>query len=71
MGLYQHNNNCVRASCFFVRFLAVVARLRHETAKFHAPALRSRRAQHEKFLFLFLNLDTVLSDLTPENFAII
>ena len=71
IGLYQHNNNCARASRFFVRFLAVVARLRRETSKFHAPALRSRRAQRKNFLFLFLNLDTVLPDLTPENFAII
>ena len=27
---------------FFVQFLAVVARLRYETFKFHAPALWSR-----------------------------
>ena len=33
-------------------------------SRFHAPALRSRRTQHKKFLFLFLflNSDTVLSD---------
>ena len=55
----------------FVRFLAVVARLRRETSKFHAPTLRSRRAQRKNFLFPFLNLDTVLPDLTPKNFAII
>ena len=37
----------------------------------HVPALWSTWA-HQKnglFLFLFLNLDTVLSDLTPKNFA--
>ena len=33
--------------------------------KFHAPALWSGRTQHKNFLFL--NLDTVLSD--PQNFA--
>ena len=30
--LYQQNNNFERTSCFFVHFLAVVARLRHETS---------------------------------------
>ena len=53
----------------FVRSLAVIARLRRETSRFQAPALRSRRTQRKNCLFLFLNLDTVLSDLTPENFA--
>ena len=69
IGLYQQNNNCARASRCFVRLLAVVARLRRETSRFHAPALRSRRAQRKNCLFLFRNLDTVFSDLTPENFA--
>ena len=69
IGLYQQSNNCARASRFFVRFLAVDARLRRETSRFHAPALRSRRAQRKNCLFLFLNLDTVRSDSTPENFA--
>ena len=68
-GLHQQNNNCARASRFFVPFLAVITPLRRETSRFHAPALRSRRAQRKNCLFLFLNLDTVLSDLTPENFA--
>ena len=58
-----------RASRFFVRFLAVIAWLRRETFSFHAPALLSRWAQRKNILFLFLNLDTVLSDLTPENVA--
>ena len=31
------NNNVARASRFFVRFLAVVARLRHETSNFTRP----------------------------------
>ena len=31
-GLDKENNNFARASRFFVHFLAVVARLRHETA---------------------------------------
>ena len=36
-------NNVARASPFFVHFLAVVARLQHETSyKFHAPTLWSR-----------------------------
>ena len=32
IGLYQQNNNSARASRFFVRFLAIVARLRRETS---------------------------------------
>ena len=54
---------------FSYNCLAVVARLRRETSRFHAPASRSRRAQRKNCLFLFRNLDTVFSDLTPENFA--
>ena len=38
-GLDQQNKNFARASCFFAHFLAVDARLRHETSKFRAPAL--------------------------------
>ena len=66
IGLYHQNNNSARASLFFVRFSAVVTRLRRETSYFYAPALRRRWAQRENFLFLFLNIDTVLSNLTPE-----
>ena len=40
-GLYQQNNNFASASRFFVHFLAVAARLRHETSLFYAPALWS------------------------------
>ena len=57
-------NNFARASRFFVHFLAVVARLRHETSYFHTPVLWSRWAQNKNFLFL--HLDTVLSDLTQK-----
>ena len=32
IGLYQQKNNFVRASRFFVHFLAVVARLQRESA---------------------------------------
>ena len=39
LGLDWPKNNFARASRFFVHFLAVVARLRHETSQFHAPAL--------------------------------
>ena len=56
-----------RAPRLFVHFLAVVTRPRHETSQFHAPAFWSRWAQHKNFLFLFLNLQTVLSDLTQIN----
>ena len=54
---------------FHVHFVAVVARLRDETSQFHVPALWSTWTQHKNVLFPFLNLETVLSDLTPENFA--
>ena len=66
-GLYPQNNNSGRASRLCVRFLVVVAWLRRETSQL--PALRSRWARLKNFLFLFLNLDTVLSELTPESFA--
>ena len=46
----------VWVSSFFVHFLAVVA-------------LWSRWTQHQNFHFIFLRFDTVLSVLTPENFA--
>ena len=36
------NNNFARASLYFVHFFAVVAQLRHETSKFHEPALWGR-----------------------------
>ena len=51
----------------FVHFVAVVARLRDETSQFRAPTFTW--TQHKNVLFPFLNLETVLSDLTPENFA--
>ena len=34
-GLNRHNNNCARASRFFVHFFAVTARLRRENAYLH------------------------------------
>ena len=51
---------------FSVHFLAVVARLRHETSQSNGPAWWT---QYTIFLFFFLNLDTVLSDSTPEKIA--
>ena len=33
------NNNFARESRYFAHFFAVVAPLRHETSKFHEPAL--------------------------------
>ena len=63
---WQKKKNFARASPFFVHFSVVVERLRHETFKFHAPGLWSGWAQHKNFLFLLLNLDTVLLDLTQK-----
>ena len=57
-GLDWHNNNFARASRFFVHFLAVVARLRHESNKFHVLSRTGK--QHNNSLFLSLNFDTVL-----------
>ena len=42
---------------FFVRFFAVVARLRRENAQFHVFSRTG--TQDNNFLFLFLNFDTV------------
>ena len=66
IGANLQNNKFARVSHFFAHFLAVVARLRHETSSFHAPALWSRWPQDKNFLFVFLNLGTVPSDSTPE-----
>ena len=55
MGLDWQNNNFVRASRFFVHFLAVVARLQRESASF--PVLLRMGTQGNDFLFLFLNFD--------------
>ena len=41
-SLYKRNNNFAPVQRFFAYFLAILARLRHETSYFHAPALRSR-----------------------------
>ena len=69
IGFYWQNNKLARASCYFVHFFAVVVPLRHENSKFHTLALWSRWTQHKSRLFLFRNLNTVLSDSTWENFA--
>ena len=66
-GLDWHNNNFARASRFFVHFLAVVARLRHESNKFHVLSRTGK--QDNNFLFLSLNFDTVLENLTPKKLA--
>ena len=68
-GFYLQNNKFARASLYFVHFFAVVAPLRHETSWFRTPALWSRWRQHKSCRFPLLNLDTVLSDSTRENFA--
>ena len=69
IGFYWQNSKFARASCYFVHFFAVVAPLRHEKSKFHTLALWSRWTQHKSCLFLFRNLNTVLSDSTWQNFA--
>ena len=54
----QQNNNFARAAHFFVHFFAVTARQRRENAWFHV--LRGTGTQGNGFLFLFVNLQTVL-----------
>ena len=58
IGLDWQNNHFARASRFFVPFLAVVARLQRERAKFHV--LSRTGTQNNNFFFLFLNFDTIL-----------
>ena len=62
---WQKSNNNNNSSRLLVHF---VTRLQHETYLFHAPAWRSWWTQRENVLFLFRNLDTGLSDSTPETF---
>ena len=56
MGLDWQNNSFARASCFFVHFLAGVARLQRESVSFHV--LSRTGTQDNEFLFLFLNFHT-------------
>ena len=60
----MQNNNFAGASCFFVHFFVVTARLRRENAYFHV--LWRTWTQDNNFLFLFLNFDTVFYNSTPE-----
>ena len=53
--LDKQNNNFARASRFFVRFSAVVARLQRETASFLVLSRTGTNGQQ-----LFLNFDAVL-----------
>ena len=54
---------------FFAHILAILARLRHETSYFHAPALWSRWTRHKKFVFSFSKLRYGPFEFNPENFA--
>ena len=66
----DHSNRELKQRCFFVHFLAVVAR---SPATWNFLILRARFNEYKvnaaQNLFLFLNLDTVLSDSIPEAFA--
>ena len=68
-GWDWQKNNFARASHFFVHFLAVVARLRHETSQFYSPALSSGWALHKNFSFSFSKLRDGPFGFNPENFA--
>ena len=62
------NNSSARASHFFSTFFAITAQLRCENASyFHV--LWKTWTQHNDFLFLFLNFDTVFKNSTPEKIA--
>ena len=54
------NNNFARASCIFVHFIAVTSRLRSETSYNNFQVLWWTLTKGNDFLFLFVNLDTVL-----------
>ena len=62
-GRDWQKNIFARASRFFVQFLAVVARLRHEISRARFKELVSTT---QTFSFSFLNLHTVFSDLTQK-----
>ena len=67
-GEQQKKNNRFRLAKnqrFSVHFLAVVARLRNETSYFTRP-LYGVSEHKTKSFFSFLNLNTVLSDLTQK-----
>ena len=55
IGLDYENNNFARASRFFVHFLAIVARLRHETSNF-TRSLYGVDKHDTKFSFSFSKL---------------
>ena len=65
IGLLWQNNNFARASRFFVHFLAVVARLRHETVSVSESARRVEYVNATPNFFL----EMVLSDSNPENYS--
>ena len=73
IGLNKKNNNFTRALRYSVHFPAVAARLRHEIPNFKRPLYGVHKDKTTiKFSFPFSKLRyTVLSDWTPENFAII
>ena len=62
IGLDWQNNNFAHASHLFVHFVAFVAQLVHELLISHALFMEVG------FFLLLLNLDTILSDSTPEDF---
>ena len=61
-------NIFARASRFFIQFLAVVARLRHEISRARFKELVSTT---QTFCFSFSKLTYSLFGFNPENFAII
>ena len=63
----ENGKNFARASRFSVHFVAVVALLQSGSANFY---IFSRTGtQNNKFLFLFLNFETILKNSTPKKFA--
>ena len=63
IGLDWQNNNSARASCFFVHFFTVTARLRRNNAYFHV--LWRTWTQDNEFIFLFLNFRIQLQQKLP------
>ena len=52
----EHHNNFARASCLFVHFFAVTARLRRENAEFHDVQRKYKSDDEISSLFLTVNM---------------
>ena len=54
--LYWQNNNCARATRFFVYFFAIIARLRRENISRFVENVNTRHNKDKRFSFSFPEL---------------